>query len=151
MSSFGVGDAVRIRTLQKVGLIIQVLGLGRYKIAVGSLTITCTSDQIERSQEKAPSAEGVPAKAIQPAIVTAKRSPPAHTLDLHGKRVNEALSVLEKWLDTAILAGLDRVTVIHGHGTGRVQSAVHTYLEKIPAVASFQVNPYNSGETIIYL
>lgn len=151
MSTFAVGDAVKIRTLKKVGLIIEVLGTDRYKVAVGSLTITCTSVQLEKSQKKSLSQEVSTGRTNQPAVVTAKRNTPAHTLDLHGKRVTEAVSALEKWLDTAILAGLDRVTVIHGHGTGRVQSAVHSYLSTISAVSSFQVNPFNSGETIIYL
>jgi DNA mismatch repair protein MutS2 len=118
---------------------------------LGSLSMTCTGAQIEKSQKKASLDGKAPVGPLQPAVTSAKRSAPRNTLDLHGKRVTEALSELEKWLDTAILAGLDRVTVIHGHGTGRVQSAVHTYLGSISAVTSFQVNPYNSGETIIYL
>jgi DNA mismatch repair protein MutS2 len=48
------------------------------------------------------------------------------SLDLRGARVDEALAALERYLEDASLAGLERVTVIHGMGTGALRDAVRT-------------------------
>ena len=48
------------------------------------------------------------------------------SLDLRGARVDEALAALERYLEDASLAGLARVTVIHGLGTGALRDAVRT-------------------------
>src|SRR5258705_10803610 len=46
------------------------------------------------------------------------------SLDLRGARVDEALAALETYLNDASVAGLDRVTVVHGSGTGALRDAV---------------------------
>ena len=48
----------------------------------------------------------------------------ASSLDLRGARVDEALELLDRYLDDASLAGLDQVTIIHGMGTGALRDAV---------------------------
>lgn len=63
------------------------------------------------------------------------------TLDLRGYKVEDALDSLEFYLDKASLANLACVTVIHGHGTGALKSAVRDFLSTSPYVAK-----YRSGE-----
>ncbi|HKB28667.1 MAG TPA: Smr/MutS family protein [Candidatus Limnocylindrales bacterium] len=48
------------------------------------------------------------------------------SLDLRGARVDEALAALETYLNDASIAGLDRVTVVHGSGTGALRDAVRS-------------------------
>jgi DNA mismatch repair protein MutS2 len=59
-------------------------------------------------------------------------------LDLRGKRGDEALDVLDRYLDSAYLAGLPFVRIIHGKGTGKLRSLVRQALGAHPHVASFE-------------
>lgn len=68
----------------------------------------------------------------------------SNTLDLRGYKVEEALDSLEFYLDKASLANLASVTVIHGHGTGALKSAVRDFLTTSPYVAKFR--PGNDSE-----
>ena len=68
----------------------------------------------------------------------------ASSLDLRGARVDEALEVLTRYLDDASLAGLDKVIVIHGMGTGAVRDAVRATAGSHPLVRS--IRPGQRGE-----
>lgn len=65
-------------------------------------------------------------------------------LDLRGMRVAEALEAVERRLDSAFLAGLPFIRVIHGKGTGRLREAVREALRGSPYVAS--ARPGERGE-----
>lgn len=62
----------------------------------------------------------------------------SNTLDLRGLKVEDALDDLENYLDKASLANLACVTVIHGHGTGALKSAVREFLSTSPYAAKFR-------------
>ena len=68
----------------------------------------------------------------------------ATTLDLRGARVEEALELLDRYLDQASLAGMPRVTVVHGHGTGALRDAVREVLEGHPLIREWR--PGDRGE-----
>jgi DNA mismatch repair protein MutS2 len=68
----------------------------------------------------------------------------AASLDLRGARVDEALEALRHYLDEAALAGLERVLIIHGHGTGALRDAVRTEAASHPLVSA--VRPGERGE-----
>lgn len=72
-------------------------------------------------------------------------------LDLHGKRVAEALAEVERFIDRAIIADLDRLEIVHGVGTGKIMMALHKYLSTQSVVSSYKLDDYNPGVTWIYL
>lgn len=69
----------------------------------------------------------------------------SNTLDLRGKRVEESLDELEKYLDEASLANLSPVYIIHGHGTGALKSAVRAFVADSPYVAKYRVGEDAEG------
>jgi len=68
----------------------------------------------------------------------------ASSLDLRGARVDEALDALDRYLDDAALAGLEKTTIIHGHGTGALRDAVRTRAAAHPLVK--KTRPGERGE-----
>ena len=68
-------------------------------------------------------------------------------LRLLGMRREEALAALERQLDLAVIQGLKSFSIIHGKGTGALQTAVHDYLRTYPGVADFGFAPPEDGGT----
>jgi DNA mismatch repair protein MutS2 len=66
------------------------------------------------------------------------------SLDLRGARVDEALELLEGYIDSASLGHAGQVTVIHGHGSGALRDAVRARLSAHPLVQSWR--PGERGE-----
>ena len=73
-----------------------------------------------------------------------KRREVSNRLDIRGKTVEDALDALELFLDQASLANFSEVSVIHGHGTGALKSAVREFLKTSPYVSTFR--PGGDGE-----
>ena len=68
-------------------------------------------------------------------------------LDLRGLTVDDAQYALGKYLDDARLAGLERVRLIHGKGTGVLRQAVQDYLKNHPDIRSYSLAGYREGGT----
>ena len=74
-------------------------------------------------------------------------------LDLHGATVEEAIDMLDKYLDKAYLHGMPYVYIVHGKGTGALREAVFDYLRKSKIVAHFETGSLSeggTGTTIVY-
>lgn len=70
-------------------------------------------------------------------------------IDLHGHRVEEGLALLDRFLDRAMLSDESEVSIVHGHGSGRLKHAVRAYLKKSPYVAAFHPgNPWEGGDAV---
>ncbi len=67
-------------------------------------------------------------------------------INLLGQTVDEALSVLDKYLDDAYLAHLPSVRVVHGKGTGALRQGVHNYLKRASYVKSFRLGEIGEGD-----
>jgi DNA mismatch repair protein MutS2 len=69
----------------------------------------------------------------------------ASSLDLRGARVDEALEAMTSYLDDAGLAGLDKVLIIHGHGTGALRDAVRAQARAHPLVKEVRAGDRHEG------
>ena len=72
---------------------------------------------------------------------------PADSLHLVGRTIEEALPLVDKYLDDAFLAGRSPVRLIHGVGSGRLRKAIGGLLSKHPQVESFAAAPSDQGGT----
>ena len=68
-------------------------------------------------------------------------------INLIGKTTDEAIPLLDKYLDDAYLAHLPSVRVVHGRGTGALRTAVHKYLKRLKYVDSFRLGEYGEGDS----
>lgn len=66
-------------------------------------------------------------------------------LNVIGYTVSEALPIIDKYLDNALLAKVYQVRIIHGHGTGALRKGVQTYLKKDPKVEEFRMGGQGEG------
>lgn len=67
-------------------------------------------------------------------------------VNLIGMTVDEAMPVLNKYLDDAYLAHMTQVTVIHGRGTGALRKAVHQQLARLKYVKSYRLGEFGEGD-----
>ncbi len=71
------------------------------------------------------------------------RVPPE--IEVRGRTAEEALYLIDGWLDEAFRNGLGRVRIVHGKGTGTLRRAVHEMLSQHPLVKSFALAPPKEG------
>lgn len=67
------------------------------------------------------------------------------SINLIGKTVDEAIALLDKYLDDAYLARLHQVTIIHGVGTGALKNAVQTHCKKTNYIQSYRMGEFGEG------
>ncbi|MBQ9765037.1 MAG: endonuclease MutS2 [Lachnospiraceae bacterium] len=67
-------------------------------------------------------------------------------INLIGRTTDEAISVLDKYLDDAYLSHLSQVRVVHGKGTGALRQAVHSHLKRLKYVASYRLGAFGEGD-----
>lgn len=70
----------------------------------------------------------------------------ATTVDLRGMMKEEALLVLDRFIDSAVMSGITDITVVHGKGTGVLRTAVQSYMKKNPRIAEYRLGVYGEGE-----
>jgi DNA mismatch repair protein MutS2 len=122
---------VRLRSLQAVGEIVSIDRQRRQLVvAIGTKRWTLPFSEVEAIEAQAEPQEDVRRVVYVPTAEVDTK------IDLHGKRVEEAIPLLEKFIDTAYARGVPAVTIVHGHGTGRLRRAVEKYLDEHPCVAS---------------
>lgn len=68
-------------------------------------------------------------------------------INLIGMTVDEAIPVLDKYLDDAYLAHLPQVRVVHGRGTGALKAGVHRHLKKLSYVKEYRLGEFGEGDT----
>ena len=79
-------------------------------------------------------------------IRMSKSSSVSTEINLLGKTVDEAIAILDKYLDDAYLAHLSKVRVVHGKGTGALRKGVHDYLRRNKRVASYRLGEFGEGD-----
>lgn len=153
MTKFHRGDYVRIAELGQDGTVLGELKSDRYMVAVGDLKLSLTARQLSRADPRPPT-PGVPKLDPQvSSIISAAQRNRANfqQLDLHGLRIPEGLALVERTIDSAVLADVDFVKVVHGIGSGRMHQAIIELLEAHPQVRSFRSDPRNPGVLLVYL
>ena len=125
------GMRVRVASLGRIGEVAELRG-SRVDVRLGGMNIT-----VEKGDLQLPSGGAPPeASRLRPQPSSAGSRAYAETrpvvqreLKLIGKRVEEALEELDRFLDAALLSEYDEVRIVHGHGTGRLKSAVRRFLD----------------------
>jgi DNA mismatch repair protein MutS2 len=137
-----VGQQVRAISLNQVGRILE-LDNDSAQVQLGIIKVNLPFTDLELVAEQKVQVKYKPRSGNETGLETAKNI--SAEISLRGMTVDEALYELEKYLDQAILAGLNRLRVIHGKGTGVLRQAVQQYLKENPVVKSVYIAEQNEG------
>jgi DNA mismatch repair protein MutS2 len=133
------GAAVRVRSLGGEGAVRGVAG-DRVEVAIGGKRVWVEAAACELL--------AAPARPRGAALaITGGEEVPASEVRLIGLTREDAREELEHFVDRALLAGVHRIRVVHGHGSGTLRQMVREYLAGHPAVASHSHPPQQRGGT----
>ena len=140
------GEIIRINSDQEIQVQAGVLRIntGLYDLEVNHKNDVLKEKQLKKKEEGSKSR----------ALMWEKSGSVSHKLDLRGLNLEEAIIKVEKHLDDAILAGLERIDLIHGKGTGRLRSGLQEYLQGRKDLQSYRLGDQGeggSGVTIVNL
>ncbi len=138
------GDTVELLKMGVQATVLSVQKDGTLELQAGILKVTAKQEEV-RVVEGANSAKKQ-AQAFARQAQRNLRMGSSTEIDLRGMTCDEAVSAVQTYLDTAMLAKLTQVTIIHGKGTGAVRKAVRDYLKRSRYVKSFRPGRYGEGE-----
>ena len=134
------GDSVRIVSLdQKATVLSPADAKGDVQVQAGILKLSVKLSDLRRIEDEQP-------KQGKSKITAAMDRRVGLELDIRGMLVDEALAVVDRYLDDAFLSGLSEVNIIHGKGTGALRTGVQDYLRRHPRVKSFRIGNYGEGD-----
>jgi DNA mismatch repair protein MutS2 len=136
---FNIGDNIHLKNSNAVGEIVSIVDKDHYLVLIGDLKMRLTRDEIDLAPSPA-------AQRITPPSITGSNDI-KREIDLRGMYGDEAISVVDKFIDNAILSGLHRVDIIHGKGTGSLRLKVTDYLKGNNRIKTFRLGEWNEGGT----
>ena len=150
ISEFKVGMHVKVLTMNVIGTVSQIhKNKNQVTVLVGSLSTKMDiknlailkgyKDPAETSSK--PKGAGGSGK-----IKMSKSSSVSSEINLLGYTVDEAIAVLDKYLDDAYIAKIAQVRIVHGKGTGALRNGVASYLKGVPYVKSFRLGEVGEGD-----
>ncbi|WP_100665258.1 endonuclease MutS2 [Leuconostoc citreum] len=144
------GDEITVQSYGQQGTLIKQHSNGQWEVEMGILKMLVDEDDIVKTEATA-KAQQSKAKQKQQKIVKTKtasgsaRATAKSRLDLRGVRYEAALAELDRYLDTAVLANLGTVEIIHGKGTGALRQGVTEFLRSDRRVKAYHFANANAG------
>ena len=155
LKHIAAGDRVLLKSMNRIATVVREVEKDVFEVALGPIKM-----RVKRDECSAPSPSGVGVaeekradplaaarkqKNVHVTVTSANTDELRMEINLIGRTVDEATEELEKYLDRAFLAGLPRVRIIHGYGTGTLRRGVREFLKGHPHVATFAEAPQNEG------
>ena len=141
-----IGDKVKVHSLNQSGVVATLPDKnGNVTVKTGIMKVTVSIKDL--SLDQSDSVIMATPKRFASSIKRKKASNVSAEIDLRGCLADEAIDLVDKYLDDAYLAGVSPVTIIHGKGTGALRKAVHTFLKTNAHVKSFRLGQYGEGES----
>ena len=137
-----VGDTVRLRSM---GVNAEVLSISEDRtltLRAGIMNVTAKESDVVLVNEK-PTVKKQTLRSAGTQLHTGIST----EIDLRGMEVIDGVIAAERFIDSAVMAKLKTVTLIHGKGTGALRAAIQQMLKKNKAVKSFRLGRYGEGES----
>ena len=140
------GDRVKVLTLDQNGEVLSKPdSKGEVMVLVGALKINVGLEDLmlinEGKDRKKPAVSG----KTKITLGRSKAMTVSASINVQGQNLQDALMDVEKYIDDVYMAGLEKVTVIHGRGEGILKTGIRDMLKKNKLVASAKAGTYNEG------
>lgn len=133
------GDEVKVLSLNQKGTVLEKIANKEYMVQIGIMKVNIKRNNLQVIKSEKPTTP----------VTMIKRSG-AHVsteLDLRGERYADALLAFEKYIDDSLLAGHQKVTIIHGKGTGALRKGIQDFAKGHPNISTFKFAHQNEGGT----
>ncbi|MBQ9862465.1 MAG: Smr/MutS family protein, partial [Lachnospiraceae bacterium] len=142
-----LGDMVKIVSLNLKGTVSSMPDdKGNLFVQCGIIRSKANINDLAFVQEETISGPGIKKQSGSGSLKMSKSTNISYECNLIGKTVDEALAVLDKYLDDAYLSHIPSVRIVHGKGTGALRNAVTSYLKKCKYVKSYRAGEHGEGD-----
>ena len=137
-----LGDTVKVSDIGKDGVVIEIkdnkvrVNAGNIKIWTDIKNLILLDAQTLKTSKK----------HLVTGISSGKDRTVLTDFDMRGMSVDEGMIELDRFIDNAVMTGLNNITIIHGKGTGVLRKAVHTHLKQHKSIKSFRIGLFGEGE-----
>ena len=138
------GDTVQIKSMGMKATVISKTDDGILTLRAGIMNVTAREDEVLLLENEKPQTPKTSASRTGGAMHSMSIAP---EIDLRGMESIDAVIAAEQYLDSAVMAKMKTVTIIHGKGTGALRAAIQQMLRKNKAVKSFRLGRYGEGES----
>ena len=135
-----VGDDVYITSYDQYGTISRILKDNQYEVSIGNMSVKLAKKELT----KVKTITNQQPKEINFSFRKSKETI-SMTLDLRGKRYEDAKEALDKYIDDLVVVGLKQATIIHGYGTGVIRDLGQNFLKNNKNIASYRNGGENEG------
>ena len=150
-----VGEKVRVKDNGMVGEVAKV-STKAVSVIVGNITTKLPLDRVERitanEYKAAAKAPDQRPRQVYDSSISERKAQFKLELDVRGERVNDALEIVMRYIDDAIMLGVPAVRILHGKGTGALREEIQKYVRTVPGVVSAadeHVQFGGSGVTVV--
>ena len=150
-----VGEKVRIKDNGMVGEVSKV-STKAVSVIVGSITTKLPLDRVERitaNEFKAVAGKSADKpRQVYDVGISERKANFKLELDVRGERVNDAIEIVMRYIDDAIMLGVPSVRILHGKGTGALREEIQKYVRTVPGVSSAadeHIQLGGSGVTVV--
>ncbi|WP_332689685.1 endonuclease MutS2 [Halalkalibacter lacteus] len=133
------GDEVKVLSFGQKGFVVDKISDNEFQVQMGIMKMKVKKDDLQLLDRQKP----VETKPL--AMIRGGESHVKSELDLRGERFEDAMRLVEKYIDDALLAGYHQVSIIHGKGSGALRKGVKQLLKKHPQVKGERDGGMNEG------
>ena len=142
-----IGDSVKVLSMNLKGTVHTLPNAkGDLYVQMGILRSLVNLNDLVLLEDETPSYGKKPGKSGTGKLQMGKSASISAELNLIGKTTDEAIALLDKYLDDAYIAHLPSVRIVHGKGTGALRSAVQKHLKRQKYIKSFRLGEMGEGD-----
>lgn len=139
-----LGLEVFVKTIEQNGVIVSHISKSNeVQVQIGMMKMSVNINDLEKIHKERKTKNNIQTSGYTSISKSRNIKPEINVIGLN---VEEAVFVVDKFLDDCSLAKLQTVRIVHGKGTGKLKNGIHQFLKKHPHVKSMRMGTYGEGE-----